>query len=111
MFRTRFFAAPFFSALAVVILSGCATDRWSNIPANATVASSGNDHLSYTAPSYGRIWVYDATSDRLDYSGPVSINDTVTVDPATNVVAINSHTVADKLNQGDQHRIYFVAAQ
>ena len=28
---------------------GCATDPLSNIPSNATIASSGNDHLSYTA--------------------------------------------------------------
>jgi len=111
MIRTRFFALPLTGALALMILSGCATDAFSNIPGNATIASSGNDHLSYTAPSYGRIWVYDASNDRIDYSGPISMNQMVKVDPGTNAVTINGQVVADKLIQGAQHRIYFVPAQ
>jgi hypothetical protein len=98
-------------ALALAIFSGCAVDRLSNIPSNATIASSGNDHLSYTAPSYGTIWVYDVSNDRIDYSGPVSMNEAVTVDPSANSVTINGRIVADKVDQGAQHRIYFVPSQ
>jgi hypothetical protein len=111
MIRTRFFALPIMWALGLAVLSGCASDRWGNIPGNATVASSGNNHLSYTAPSYGRIWVYDASSDRIDYAGPISMNEEVTVDPRSASITINGRVVADKLNQGAQHRIYFVPAQ
>jgi len=111
MIRKRSFALPIMWTIALTILSGCASDAMSNIPGNATIASSGNDHLSYTAPSYGRIWVYDVTNDRIDYSGPLRTNEAVTVDPNTNSVTINGRIVADKLAQGAQHRIYFVPAQ
>lgn len=111
MTRMRFYIFPILSALTLAILSGCATDAFSNIPGNATVASSGNDHLSYTASTFGRIWVYDATNDRIDYSGPLRINQAVSVDPKSNSVTIDGRVVADKLTQGAQHRIYFVPAQ
>ena len=111
MIHTRLFSLSVMSALALAIFSGCATDAFSNIPANATVASSGNDHLSYTAPSFGRIWVYDATNDRIDYSGPIAMNEAVKVDPNSNSITINGRVVADTLTPGVHHRIYFVPAQ
>jgi curli biogenesis system outer membrane secretion channel CsgG len=111
MTRMRSFSLPIMWALALAIFSGCATDRSSNIPANAIVASSGNDHLSYTAPSYGTIWVYDATNDRIDYSGPIAMNDEVKVEPSNFSVKIDDRVVADKLAQGAQHRIYYLPAQ
>jgi hypothetical protein len=111
MIHARSHILPVFWTLALAILSGCAMDALSNIPANATIASSGNDHLSYTASSYGRIWVYDVTNDRIDYSGPLPMNEQVTVDPGTNSIKINDHVVSDTLQPGAQHRIYFVPAQ
>ncbi|MGD0464687.1 MAG: hypothetical protein ABSB74_19555 [Tepidisphaeraceae bacterium] len=111
MIHTRLFSLSVMSALALAIFSGCATDAFSNIPGNATLASSGNDHLSYTAPSFGRIWVYDATNDRIDYSGPIAMNEAVKVDPNSNSITINGRVVADTLTPGVHHRIYFVPAQ
>jgi len=111
MIRTRSLVLPIMWTLTLVISSGCATDPLSNIPSNATIASSGNDHLSYTAPSYGRIWVYDVTNDHIDYSGPLRTNEAITVDPRTNSVTINGSIVTDILVQGAQHRIYFVPSQ
>jgi hypothetical protein len=57
-----------------------------------------------------RIWVYDVTNDRIDYSGPLPMNQLVTVDPGTNSITINGHIVSDTLQPGTQHRIYFVPA-
>ncbi|MGA3067865.1 MAG: hypothetical protein ABSF29_13560 [Tepidisphaeraceae bacterium] len=111
MNRIRSFTSTLVCSLALALLSACAADRMSNIPGNATVASSGNDHLSYTAPSYGTIWVYDVSNDRIDYSGPVSMNEAVSVDPGSNSVTVNGRIVADKVDQGAQHRIYFVPSQ
>jgi hypothetical protein len=111
MVRTRSFALPVVWSLALAILGGCAADPLSNVPANATIASSGNDHLSYSAPSDGRIWVYDVTNDRIDYSGPLSMNEAVAVDPKSNTVTINGRVVSDTLKQDAQHRVYFVPAQ
>ena len=111
MISTRFLALPIMGVLTLTMMSGCAVDSMMNIPPNATVASSGNDHLSYTAPSHGRIWIYDVTNDRIDYSGPLATNQAVTVDPNTNSVTIDGRVVSDTLRPGAQHRIYFVAAQ
>ena len=55
--------------------------------------------------------MYDVTNDRIDYSGPLAMNEAVTVDPNTNTVTINGRIVSDTLKQGAQHRIYFVPAQ
>ncbi|HEX4053276.1 MAG TPA: hypothetical protein VHX86_03335 [Tepidisphaeraceae bacterium] len=111
MIRTRFFALPVAAAMALAFMGGCAMDQLSNIPADATITSSGNEHLSYMAPSGGRIWVYDVTNDRIDYSGPVSMNDSIVVDPHDRSVTINGRTVNDKVSAGAQHRIYFVSGQ
>ena len=111
MIRMHSFSFPLMGALALAIVSGCASDPLSNIPSNATIASSGNDHLSYTAPSFGRVWVYDVTNDRIDYSGPLRGNEAVAVDPNTNSVTIDGRIFLDTLRQGAQHRIYFVPAQ
>jgi hypothetical protein len=111
MIHTRSISWSITAALALAMFTSCASDPMSNIPSNATIASSGNDHLTYTAASYGRIWVYDVTNDRIDYSGPLRANEAVTVDPKTNTVTINGRVVSDTLVQGAQHRIYFVSAQ
>jgi hypothetical protein len=111
MIQTRSFFWPVTSVLALAIFAGCAADPLSSIPSNATIASSGNDQLTYTASTYGRIWVYDVSNNRIDYSGPLRANEGVTVDPKTNTVTINGRIVSDTLVQGAQHRVYFVAAQ
>jgi hypothetical protein len=111
MIRIHSLSFPILATLVLGIFSGCASDPLSNIPSNATIASSGNDHLSYTASSYGRIWVYDVTNDRIDYSGPLETNEAIAVDPTSNSVTINGRIVSDTLAQGAQHRIYFVPAR
>jgi hypothetical protein len=111
MIRRRTLALPIIWAFTLVILSGCATEPLRNIPSSATIAGSGNDQLSFTAPSSGRIWVYDVTYDHIDYFGPLRTNESITVDPRTNSVTINGSTISDILVQGAQHRIYFVATE
>jgi archaellum component FlaF (FlaF/FlaG flagellin family) len=95
-------------AMGLAILSGCESDRMSNIPTNATIASSGDDRLSYTASTDGTIWVYDVSNDRIDYSGPIAMNESVTVDPHTKTVTVNGRVVSDKLDGSAKHRVYFV---
>jgi hypothetical protein len=110
MNRTRISALSMAFAMGLAIFSGCESDRMSNIPANATIASSGDDRLSYTAATDGTIWVYDVDADQIDYSGPIAVNESVTVDPHINSIKINDRVVSDKLNKGAKHRIYFVPA-
>jgi hypothetical protein len=108
MNRTRISAWSMAFAMGLALLSGCESDRMSDIPANATIASSGDDRLSYTASTDGTIWVYDVTNDRIDYSGPIAMNESVSVDPHNNTAMVNGRVVTDKLKDGAKHRIYFV---
>jgi hypothetical protein len=111
MNRTYVLALSATFAMGLATLSGCANDRSSNIPANAVVGSSGDDRLSYTAQSSGTVWVYDVNNDRIDYSGPVAANDSVTVDPGSTSVTVNGRVVTDKLDKNSKHKIYYVAGQ
>jgi hypothetical protein len=109
MNRTHVSALSMAFVMGLAILSGCESDRMNNIPANATLASSGDDRLTYTASADGTIWVYDVDNDRIDYSGPIALNESVTVDPHTKQVMINGRVVSDKLDGSAKHRVYFVA--
>jgi hypothetical protein len=109
MNRTQISAWTMAFAMGLAVLTGCEADRMNNIPANATLASSGDDKLSYTAGSDGTIWVYDVSNDRIDYSGTIAMNESVTVDPHTKTVTVNGRVVMDKLDGSAKHRVYFVA--
>jgi archaellum component FlaF (FlaF/FlaG flagellin family) len=90
-------------------LTACSTDRLSNIPGNATLASSGDERVSYTVPSDGTVWVYDSTNDKIDYSGPVAMNQSIVVEPTNHQVLVDGRVVNDKLTRDAQHRVYFLA--
>jgi hypothetical protein len=109
MNRMQLSALAMTLGLGLSVLGGCESDRLNNIPANAMIASAGDDRLAYTASSAGTIWVYDVTHDRIDYSGPIGMNESVSVDPESNTVSISGRVVTDKLDKGAKHRIYFVA--
>jgi ABC-type Fe3+-hydroxamate transport system substrate-binding protein len=105
--RTLFSAAA--CALAMIVLAGCASDdRRSEVPTNATLATSGNSKLSYTAATDGTVWVYDVHNDRIVYSGPIMRGDSVVVDPDRNTVTIGGRTVAERsLAPGTMTRVFF----
>jgi len=95
---------------ALSIFGGCQEDRVNNIPAGATLSSSGNAQITYTATMDGTVWVYDVNNDRIDYSGPLLSNQSLVVNPDTKQITIDSRVVSDKaMNAGAQHRVYFLA--
>jgi hypothetical protein len=108
MLRSRILTltAPF--ALALMSLSGCMENRRSEIPNSATLASSGNTRVTYTAPQAGTIWIYDAQNDKIDYSGPIDMNQSVVIDPPTRQITIEGRIVSDQvISAGDEHRIFY----
>lgn len=107
MSRTRALVIPLSLAILLAILGGCATDR-DQIPPSASVVSSGNDHITYTAPDDGTVWVYDAGSDRIIYSGAVRMNQSISVDLHGNKITIDGRVVYDKGLSGNLHKIYFM---
>ena len=110
MTKSRSIAVSMVWFLAMAIFAGCEQDRMNNVPAGATLSTSGNSQLTFTATTDGTIWVYDVNSDRIDYSGPIAANQSVTLDPNTRQITMDGRIVSDKaMNSGAQHRIYFLA--
>jgi hypothetical protein len=106
--RSVAIAGPFLWAVGMFFLAGCESDRVANIPPGASVMSSGNQQLTYSATQTGTIWVYDVNSDRIIYSGGLAGNQSVSVDPVANQITVDGRIVFEKgLNNGDQVRIYF----
>src|ERR1700722_11472384 len=102
------FAIPAAFALSTMLLGACEQDRANNIPGGATLMSSGNSNLTYTAQTDGTVWVYDVNDDRIDYSGPIMANQSVMVNSQNNQILVDGRVVSDKnLNQSAQHRVYF----
>ncbi len=110
MSTTRPMAVPMIWIIALAIFSGCQEDRVNNIPGGATLSTSGNAQLTYTAAVDGTVWVYDVNNDRIDYSGPLMANQSIAVNPDTKQVIVDARVVSDKtMSSGAQHRIYFLA--
>lgn len=111
MSKSRAIAIPMAFALATAIFFGCQQDRINNIPPSATLASSGNSQLTYTAQNDGTVWVYDVNNDRIDYSGSLLSNQSIVVDSSSRQITVDGRIVSDKaMNSGAEHRIYFQAA-
>jgi hypothetical protein len=108
MSRTRALVIPLSLAVLLAILGGCANDN-GQIPPSASVVSSGNDHVTYTAPNDGTVWVYDAGSDRIIYSGALRMNQSISVDVHNNKITIDGRTVYDQGLNGNLHKIYFMS--
>jgi hypothetical protein len=106
---TRSIVFPASVAMFLVILLGCAADR-DQIPPNATPVSSGNGQVTYTATTPGTVWVYDAGSDRIVYSGPLGMNQVISIDPQANQVTIDGRIVFDKGLHSNLHKIFFLAS-
>jgi hypothetical protein len=110
MRKTRSTATLTIWILALAIFGGCQEDRVNNIPAGATLSTSGNAQLTYTATADGTVWVYDVSNDRIDYSGTLMANQSLVVNPDTKQITVDARVVSDKtMNSGAQHRIYFLA--
>jgi hypothetical protein len=102
------FAIPAAFALSSMMLVACEQDRQNNIPGGATMTSSGNSNLTYTAQNDGTVWVYDVNDDRIDYSGQIMANQSLVLNATNNQILVDGRVVSDKtLNQNAQHRIYF----
>ena len=94
--------------VAVAALDGCAATGKSVIPAGAEEVEGGRGELRYSAQRDGRIWVYDAETDKMVYTGPVRDGDRVVVDPDKNQIVVGGETVSEQpLIRDHKYRIYF----
>ncbi|MDP9172754.1 MAG: hypothetical protein M3O30_02670 [Planctomycetota bacterium] len=110
MSSIRFLAFPLACGLALVVLAGCMTDRRSEVPANATLFTSGDGQLSFTPQTDGTIWILSSADNSIVYSGAVPASHAVVVDPAAHLITVNGRIVTDKgVASGVMHKLYFLA--
>ncbi len=107
MMNLRHYAAGAAMGL-VVMLSGCA-DRPNDVPAAATLMTSGNnDRVSFRPTEYGRVYITDDTDHKILYQGEVDRGEMVEVNPRDDKVVVDGRTVMDRpLEDGHNYRIYF----
>jgi hypothetical protein len=78
------------------------------LPRSAKSVATGTGQVSYRAPSRGRIYVYDADSERVLMSREIHDGQTILVDPDQDRVLIDGKKVYDNnLERKHTHRIYF----
>lgn len=109
MSRTRFLLMTSLAGgMAIACAAGCAARGEMAIPSTAQVLASGNGRLEATPTREGTVYVYDATDNRIIYSGTIHGGDRVIVDPNNNLVTVNGNTVTEPHLHGDhQYKIEF----
>jgi hypothetical protein len=93
---------------AALAVGGCASMRGDAVPARATLRAEGNgDLVSYTTDTGGTGYVYDATDDKLVWSGTLLANQMVSVDAKHDAVEVDGRRVREKgIHNGHRYRIF-----
>lgn len=96
------------TAAGLVALTGCANEQAHGIPARAMLGSEGNgDLVSYTTNSGGTAYVFDATDDKLVWSGTVLSGQMVAVDAKQDAITVDARKVREKgIHAGHKYRIF-----
>ena len=96
------------SAASAVFLPGCGSDMPTQIPSDASLKSEGQGRLTFTAPDDGMVYLYDAHSDRLMYSGKVNRGQVLSVDVDNDRLMLdNKMLMEERLPRANERRIYF----
>ena len=91
------------------LVSGCVHERHEVVPPSATLGAEGTKMLNYTTAGPGTIWVHDEADNKLLYSGEVTGERQITVDPEKNKILVDGQVVTDKtLVRGHNHKIFFL---
>src|SRR5687767_7781383 len=80
--------------LVLTLGAGCRATGKSAIPAGAEEVDSGRGELVFEPMRDGRVWVYDAETNKMVYTGPVRDGDRVRVNPKTNQITVGGQTVS-----------------
>jgi hypothetical protein len=107
MFRLSHFAAPAVVAAALFV-GGCAHDRHDDIPLSATEIGEGKESVFFNAPYDGRVYVYDATANKMLYNGELRCGQVVKVDAKANKVLVDNQTAVERdLVNDHRFKIFF----
>jgi hypothetical protein len=93
---------------AGLFLAGCTATGKNAIPSGADRVASGEGPIDYRAQRNGDIWVYDANTKKMVYTGPVNDGDRVRVNTGSNQILVGGRTVSERPLAGDhKYEIYF----
>ena len=88
--------------------AACTATGKSAIPPGADRVAGGDGPIEYRAQRDGDVWVYDADSKKMVYTGPVRDGDRVRVNTESNQILIGGRTVSERPLAGDhKYEIYF----
>ena len=80
------------------------------VPNDAILRSEGMGHTQVVADGPGTVWVVDATTNDVIYTGRIAAADTLVVDPGANALTLDGHgviTTPKDLSAGDRYRVFF----
>jgi hypothetical protein len=111
MHAFRHFAAPVAALCISAGVIGCSSEpKPEQVPVNAQLLVQGDQHLAYTAPQAGNVYVYDASDRTLLYSGRVEKGQSISIDPDEDKIMVDNRLALEKdIHAGNRHRIYFLA--
>lgn len=94
-------------AFAAVAFTGCA-DRGNAIPLSASLRSEGNGAMvSYTTDTAGTGYVFDATDNKLVWSGAVHNRQMIAVDAKRDAIVVDGRAVHERdIHEGHRYRIF-----
>ena len=82
--------------------------RPAGVPTSASLKGEGKDRVEYTADTTGTIWVTDAHSDNVIYSGRVVRGDRLVLDPKSGDMSLNGALIGAKNSVATvDHRVFF----
>jgi hypothetical protein len=90
------------------VLAGCAAKGKQAIPEGADAVKTDTGSVTWDAKHDGEVWVYDADTNQMIYTGPVRDGDTVRVNAAGDTITVGGKTVSErKISDDHKYRIYF----
>ena len=96
------------AAATCFVGAGCTQTGKGTIPSGAHQVESGRGEIRYIAERDGTVWVYDAATDKMVFTGPIRDQERIVVNPDTNQITVNGRTVSEQpLIRDHKYRIYF----
>ena len=92
--------------LVAILCAGCGHNPV-GVPQAARLHAN-SDHPAWTSSRPGTVYVHDATSGGIVYTGHLDTGQDISVDPAANEITVGGQPVqTNRLTKGHQYQIYF----
>ena len=95
------------AGLLIAILSAGCGHNPLGVPQAARLHAQ-SDHPAWTSSRPGTVYVHDATSGGIVYTGHLDAGQDISVDPAANEITVDGQPVqTNRLTKAHQYQIYF----